>query len=74
MTLLKKKINSTILQKTELLKDLTRVAFYNGDPLCLYEDPAYPLALLLQAPFRNMHLTPQMIFYNEAMREVRVAV
>ena len=69
-----KRHDSTMLQETGLLNDLRRVAFYNGDHLCLYGDPAYPLGLHLQAPFRNMHLTPQMVLYNEAMSEVRVAV
>ena len=30
--------------------------------------------LQLQAPFRNIQLTPQMVLYHEAMSEVRVAV
>ena len=69
-----KRHDSTMLQETGLLNNLRRVAFYNGDHLCLYGDPTYPLGLHLQAPFRNMHLTPQMVLYNEAMSEVRVAV
>lgn len=69
-----KRHDSTMLQETGLLNDLRRVVFYNGDPLCLYGDPEYPLGLHLQAPFRNMHQTPQMVLYNEAMSEVPVAV
>ena len=69
-----KRHDSTMLQQTGLLNDLRRVAWYNGEPLCLYGDPAYPLGLHLQAPFRNIQLTPQMVLYNEAMSEVRVAV
>ena len=30
--------------------------------------------LHLQAPFKNIQLTPQMVLYNTAMSEVRVAV
>ena len=69
-----KRHDSTMLQETGLLNDFRRVAFYYGGHLCLYGDPAYPLGLHLQAPFRNMHLTPKMVLYNEAMSEVRVAV
>ena len=69
-----KRHDSTMLQQTGLLNDLRRVAWYNGEPLCLYRDPAYPFGLHLQAPFRNIQLTPQMVLYNEAMSEVRVAV
>ena len=42
--------------------------------MCLYGDPAYPLRTTLQAPFRNVHLTPQMMLFNKSMSEVRVAV
>ena len=69
-----KRHNSTMLQETGVLCDLCRIAFCNGDPLCLYGDPAYPFGVHLQAPFRNMHLTPQMGLCNHAMSEVRVAV
>ena len=32
-----------------------------GQPLCVYGDPAYPLRVHLQAPFRQgVRLTPQM--------------
>ena len=43
-------------------------------PLCLYGDPAYPLGIHLQAPYRQNPLTPQMALFNKAMSEVRVAV
>ena len=40
----------------------------------MYGDPAYPLGIHLQAPFRNVPLTPQMARFNDHMSEVRVAV
>ena len=43
-------------------------------PMCIYGDPAYPLRIHLQAPFRNLVLTPQMQAYNSAMSEVRSSV
>jgi len=46
-----------------------------GHPMCVYGDPAYPLHVHLQAPFRNgVHMTPQMMAYNKSMSEVRVSV
>ena len=38
-----KRHDSTMLHESGFLTDLRCVAFYNGDPLCLYGDPAYPL-------------------------------
>ena len=63
-----------MLQQTDILNELRRVAFHNGHPLCLYGDPAYPLGVHLQAPFKNIQLTPQMVLYNVAMSKVSVAV
>ena len=63
-----------MLQQTGILNEFRRVAFHNGNLLCLYGDPAYPLGVHLQAPFKNIQLTPQMVLYNAAMSEVRVAV
>ena len=45
-----------------------------GHPMCLYGDPAFPLRVHLQAPFRNVNLTPQMMAFNKCMSEVRVSV
>ena len=69
-----KRRDSTMLQQTGILNELRRVALHNGHPLCLYGDPAYPLGVHLQAPFKNIQLTPQMVLYNATMSEVRVAV
>ena len=69
-----KRHDSTMLQQTGTLNELRKVAFHNGHPFCLYGDPSYPLGVNLQAPFKNIQLTPQMVFYNATMSEVRVAV
>ncbi|KAL7388729.1 hypothetical protein ABVT39_019630 [Epinephelus coioides] len=45
-----------------------------GQRMCVYEDPAYPLRVHLQAPFRHGQLTPQMQAFNKGMNEVRVSV
>lgn len=50
--------DSTVLHESRMLRELQRVAWANGEPLCLYGDPAYPLGIHLQAPFRDALLTP----------------
>ncbi|XP_068677291.1 uncharacterized protein [Montipora foliosa] len=45
-----------------------------GNPFCLYGDPAYPLRIHLQAPFRDRALTPLMVDFNKSMSTVRESV
>jgi len=45
-----------------------------GQPMCVYGDPAYPLRVHLQAPFRDAVLTPQMEACNTCMTKVRTSV
>ena len=45
-----------------------------GHPLCLYGDPAYPLRVHLQAPFKNAVLAQQMTDFNNSMSAVRSSV
>ena len=47
---------------------------FNGQPLCLYGDPAYPLGVHVQAPFQGRVLTSEMQAFNKAMSFVRVSV
>ena len=42
--------------------------------MCIYGDPAYHLRVQLQAPFRNVILTPQMQAFNSSMSSVRSCV
>ena len=57
------------------MQDLENQAFSpTGEPMCVYGDPAYPVRLHLQAPFREVQLTPEMVAYNKSMSRVRVAV
>lgn len=64
-----------MLRDSQLLQCLQMFAFdLHGQPMCIYGDPAYPLRIHLQAPFRNRVLTPQMQAYNLAMSEVRSSV
>ena len=64
-----------MLHESRMLRGLQRVAWANGEPLCLYEDPVYPLGIHFQAPqFRDALLTPQMQRFTDATSEVRVSV
>ena len=63
-----------MLHESGLLNDLQRVAWLNGQPLCIYGDPACPLQIHLQAPYKEGNLTRDQKNYHKAMKEVRVAV
>ena len=64
-----------MLAESHLLRNLERNAFSStGKPMCIYGDPAYPLRVHLQCPFRQRLLTPDMEAFNEAMSSVRVSV
>ena len=64
-----------MLADSGLLNDLQRFAYSTtGQPMCLYGDPAYPLRIHLQAPFRNAVLTPAMQAFNSSMSAVRESV
>ena len=64
-----------MLGESGLLENLQQHAFSrNGQALCLYGDPAYPLTLHLQSPFRDVVLTPEMQAFNKSMSSTRVSV
>lgn len=64
-----------MLRDSQLYQSLERFDFNPlGQPMCLYGDPAYPLRLHLQKPYRNVVLTPAMQAYNKAMSNVRSSV
>lgn len=70
-----RKHDAGMLVDSGLLHDLQRCAFSTtGQPMCLYGDPAYPLRVHLQAPFRNAVLTPPMQEFNASMSAVRTSV
>ena len=63
------------LADSGLLNDLSRYSFApDGTPLCIYGDPAYPLRVHLQGPFKGAALTPLEQHFNKSMSQVRVAV
>ena len=64
-----------MLAESGLLDNLQQYAFSpNNQPMCIYGDPAYPLRVHLQAPFRNAVLTADMEAFNKSMSAVRVSV
>lgn len=71
-----RKHDAGMLRESGLLPMLQHNAISpTGQPLCVYGDPAYPLRVHLQAPFRQgVMFTPQMCAYNKSMSEVRVSV
>ena len=52
----------------------SKMHFPQLESLCVFGDPAYPLRVHLQAPFRHGILTPAMEAYNAEMSSVRVTV
>ena len=70
-----KKHDASMLVDSNLLHELEQNAFSpTGEPMCVFGDPAYPLRVHLQAPFRHGILTPMMEGYNAEMSSVRVTV
>ena len=70
-----KRRDAGMLRDSGLLADLELHAISpTGEPMCLYGDPAYPLRVHLQAPFRDARLTPEMEAFNQSMSRVRVSV
>ena len=70
-----KRHDSSMLVMSGLLDQLGQYSFSpNGDILCIYGDPAYPLRRQLQAPFRNAVLTQDQTDWNKCMSKVRVSV
>ena len=69
------KHDAGMLIDSSLLQELERNAFSTtGQPMSIYGDPAYPLRIHVQAPFRHGVLTPMMEQYNFDMSSVRVTV
>ena len=75
MSLEGRRHDAGMLADSRLLDSLEHFAFNPaGQPLCLYGDPAYPLRIHLQGPFKFGVLTHQMEQYNAAMSAVRSSV
>ena len=46
----------------------------DGQPMCIYGDPAYPLTAHVKRPHRGQHLTAEQQAFNTAMSRVRQCV
>ena len=70
-----KRHDSGMLGESGLLGELQRHSFSpRGQPLCVYGDPAYPISIHLQGPFKGARITPLQREYNSAMSKVRTSV
>ena len=64
-----------MLADSGLLNKLQQHSFkLNGDRLCMYGDPSYPLRVHLQTDFKGAHLTQQQYLWNKNTNEMRVCV
>ena len=64
-----------MLRDSGLLQDLVQYTFSTtGQLMCIYGDPAYPLWVHMQGPFRDAYLTPLKQLYNQSMSSVRTSV
>ena len=67
--------DAALLVESGLLNSLQQHALSHTDQLlCIYGDPAYPLWVHLQAPYRAAVLTPQMQQLNKSMSAVHESV
>ena len=67
-----KRHDAAILRDSGLLADLGNYAISPaGQPMCLHGDPAYPLRVDLQAPFRDVRLILEMETFNQSMSHAR---
>ena len=64
-----------MLTKSGFLRDLQQFAFSHAvQPFYVYGDPAYPLGVHLQCPFRHGVPTDEMKAYNASMSAIRSSV
>ena len=64
-----------MLRMSGLLDQLQQFSHSPADqPLCIYGDPAYPLRINLQAPYKAAHLTQDQEAFNSSMSDVRSAM
>ena len=70
-----KRHDSAMLAMSGILNQMQQYsANLEGEILCVYGDPAYPLRPHLQAPYKGAGLTTDQLSWNKSMSSVRVAV
>ena len=64
-----------MLRKSGLLQQLEEHSnTADGQPLCIYGDPAYPQRQHLQCPYKHNNMTEDEEAFNTAMSKARVSV
>ena len=64
-----------LLRSSGLFQDLNQSSHdVNGNPLCIYGDPAYPLRTHLLAPCQGARITADQEAFNKSMSSCRIAV
>eukprot|EP00794_Sanderia_malayensis_P013444 gene13444-biopygen10745 len=63
--------DSGMLRESGLQQLVQHSVSPDGDTMCIYGDPAYPLRPQLQAPFRDAILTEEQQLLNQRMSSVR---
>lgn len=67
--------DSSLLAQSKLLEKLDEYSFdADGNPLCIYGDPAYPLRIHLMTGYKGAALTEEQEEFNQRMSSVRVSV
>ena len=67
--------NSGVLRESGLLDELDTLPLApDGNPYCIYGDPAYPLRPTLMAPYKGNNLPEGHQLFNKAMSALRVSV
>ena len=70
-----RKHDSSMLTESALLTELNQYSHdSNGNILCVYGDPAYPLRPQLMGPFGGNNLTQEQKIWNMSMSSLRVSV
>ena len=70
-----KRHDSKMLAESQVLNQLPQHAFGPaGNVLCMYGDPAYPLRLQLQGPFKGVHITQLQKAWNMSMSQMKISV
>ena len=66
-----KRHDSAMLAMSGILNQMQQYSVnLEGEILCVYGDPAYPLRPHLQAPYKGAGLTPDQLSWNKSMSSV----
>ncbi len=69
-----KRHDSYLLDESGVLPQIAQLRAQNGEPYCIYGDPAYALQPAVMVPFRGLALTAEEEGFNRRMSAVRQCV